>query len=146
MTAPMARPAPQMVRSLAVDGLDALLQALRRRGYRLVGPTLRDGAIVYDEIASARDLPAGWTDVQNGGTYRVERRNDQALFGYAVGPHSWKRFLFPAATRLWRARRVPHGRADQLVPVRLQRREQGAEAVAVEDDAHAWPFANMSRS
>jgi sulfhydrogenase subunit beta (sulfur reductase) len=95
-----------MVRSLAVDGLDALLQALRRRGYRLVGPTLRDGAIVYDEIASAADLPAGWTDVQDGGTYRVERRNDQALFGYPVGPHSWKRFLFPAATRLWRARRV----------------------------------------
>ena len=107
MTASMATPAPKTLRSLTVDGLDALLQALRRRGYRLVGPTLRDGAIVYDEIASAADLPAGWTDVQDGGAYRVERRKDQALFGYPVGPHSWKKFLFPPATRLWRARRAP---------------------------------------
>jgi len=106
VTALTATPSPQTFRALTVDGLDALLQALRRRGYRLVGPTLRDGAIVYDEIASTADLPAGWTDVQDGGTYRVERRHDQALFGYPVGPHSWKRFLFPAATRLWRARRV----------------------------------------
>ncbi|HET7264031.1 MAG TPA: 4Fe-4S dicluster domain-containing protein [bacterium] len=103
----MAASAPQTFCALTVDGLAALLQVLRRRGYRLVGPTLRDGAIIYDEIASAADLPQGWTDVQDGGTYRVERRTDQALFGYPVGPHSWKKFLFPAATRLWRARRGP---------------------------------------
>ncbi len=102
----MAASAPQTFRSLTVDGLAALLQVLRRRGYRLGGPTLRDGAIVYDEIASAADLPKGWTDVQDGGSYRVERRTDQALFGYPVGPHSWKKFLFPPATRLWRARRT----------------------------------------
>ena len=29
---------------------DALLDALRRRGYATVGPTIRDGAVVYDEI------------------------------------------------------------------------------------------------
>ena len=108
----MPAPAPQTFRSLTVDGLSALLQVLRHRGYRLVGPTLRDGAIVYDEIASAADLPQGWTDVQDGGTYRVERRKDQALFGYPVGPHSWKKFLFPAATRLWRARRIRGRVAD----------------------------------
>jgi ferredoxin len=28
-----------------------------------------------------------------------------ALFGYAVGPHSWKRFLHPPVERLWQARR-----------------------------------------
>ncbi len=102
----MPDPRPRTLRALPVEGLDALLQALRRRGYRTVGPTLRDGAIVYDEITSAADLPAGWTDVQDGGTYRLARRGDGAYFGYAVGPHSWKRFLFPAATRLWRARRA----------------------------------------
>lgn len=50
-----------------IDGLQRLLDELRRRGYRVVGPTLRDQAIVYDDIASIDDLPRGWTDEQNGG-------------------------------------------------------------------------------
>jgi len=87
------------------EGLQALFDALAQRGYRVVGPTLRDQAIVYDDIASVRDLPAGWTDEQGGGRYRVVRREDNALFGYAVGPHSWKRFLFPPIQQLWRAQR-----------------------------------------
>ena len=87
------------------EGLQVLLDALAQRGYRVVGPTMRDQAIIYDDIASVRDLPAGWTDEQSGGRYRVVRREDNALFGYAVGPHSWKRFLFPPIQQLWRAKR-----------------------------------------
>jgi len=56
-----------------------------------------------DDLESADELPIGWTDRQDGGTYRLERRADEARFGYAVGPHSWKRFLFPPRVRLWRA-------------------------------------------
>src|SRR6476619_4124863 len=77
------------------DDFDALPAALARRGYTVVGPTVRDRAIVYDEIASSADLPAGWTDEQDGGHYRLRRRDDEALFGYAVGPHSWKRYQLP---------------------------------------------------
>ncbi|MBT8213051.1 MAG: 4Fe-4S dicluster domain-containing protein, partial [Acidimicrobiia bacterium] len=47
------------------------------------------------------DLPVGWTEVQEGGTYRLTRREDDALFGYAVGPHSWKRFLHPPEVTVW---------------------------------------------
>ena len=86
--------------------LDELFAALSKRGYRLVGPTVREGAIVYDELKSAADLPAGWTDEQNGGTYRLKRRSDDALFGYTVGPHSWKKFLHPPLVRLWEANRT----------------------------------------
>ena len=82
-----------------------LLDALTKRGYQILGPTVRDGAIVYDELNSAADLPVGWTEEQNGGTYRLKRRNDQALFGYVVGPHSWKKFLHPPVVRLWQATR-----------------------------------------
>ena len=88
---------------IAVEVLDDLFTALRRRGYRVLGPTVRDGAIVYDDLDCAYELPTGWTDRQDGGTYRLERREDEARFGYAVGPHSWKRFLFPPRVRLWRA-------------------------------------------
>ena len=82
------------------DQLDPLLDAIRRRGFRLVGPVLKDGAICYDDISSAADLPEGWTDEQDAATYRVRRRDDQALFGYNVGPQSWKKYLFPSVTRL----------------------------------------------
>jgi ferredoxin len=90
---------------LAADSLDALLAALHARGFRVIGPTLADGAVVYDEVESAADLPAGWTDAQDAASYRLERRTDGALFGFAVGPHSWKQFLFPPRVRLWQAQR-----------------------------------------
>ncbi len=89
---------------VAPEALDDLLAALRRRGFRVLGPTVRDGVIVYDDLERAAELPVGWTDRQEAGTYRLERRQDEARFGYAVGPHSWKQFLFPARLRLWRAR------------------------------------------
>jgi hypothetical protein len=91
------------------EALDDLLRALAAHGFRTVGPTVRDGAIVYDDIESAAELPIGWTDDQAPGRYRLERRDDEARFGYAVGPHSWKQFLLPARIRLWRARKQDDG-------------------------------------
>ncbi len=82
-----------------------LLASIRTAGYRIVGPTVRDGAIVYGPIEAESDLPVGWTDRQEAGTYRLERRADGALFGYNVGPHSWKKYLFPSRERLFTAHR-----------------------------------------
>jgi sulfhydrogenase subunit beta (sulfur reductase) len=90
-------------------GLQALIDVLRSAGYRVVGPTIRAGAIVPGEVSTIGDLPAGWTDEQEGGRYRLRRRDDDALFGYAAGPQSWKQFLFPPRSLLWRARRGDHG-------------------------------------
>lgn len=89
--------------------LPRLFEALRARGYQVVGPTVRDGAIVYDTLAGHEQLPVGWTDEQDGGKYRLKKRNDAALFGYVVGPHSWKKFLFPPEQRLFRARKTEAG-------------------------------------
>jgi ferredoxin len=94
---------------LTIEGLQLLLDRLKARDYRVVGPTVRDQAIVYDDIASLDDLPRGWTDEQDGGHYRLLRRDDDALFGYAVGPHSWKKFLHPPTLRLWRSERDASG-------------------------------------
>ncbi|MDP2653738.1 MAG: 4Fe-4S dicluster domain-containing protein [Candidatus Omnitrophota bacterium] len=82
-----------------------LFEVLRQRGYQIIGPTLQDGAIVYAEIQGETDLPIGVTDEQDGGTYRVKPRNDQALFGYAVGPVSLKKFLSPPSVKILGARR-----------------------------------------
>ncbi|MFZ0571348.1 MAG: 4Fe-4S dicluster domain-containing protein [Rhodomicrobium sp.] len=91
------------------DVLQALIGVLARQGYTVLGPSVRDGAIIYDEIASLEDLPAGWTDRQEAGRYGLERREDGALFGYAVGPQSWKRFLHPPAETLWTAHKTEEG-------------------------------------
>jgi sulfhydrogenase subunit beta (sulfur reductase) len=99
------------------EALEDLLTALTSRGFRVVGPTVRDGAIVYEDLDSAGDLPIGWTDDQDAGRYRLERRDDEARFGYAVGPHSWKQFLLPPRIRLWRARRQEDGFEVQEEPL-----------------------------
>lgn len=92
------------------ERFDALFEALARRGFTVLGPTLRDGAIVYDEVSRAADLPEGWTDEQEAGRYRLRRRDDQALFGYVVGPHSWKKYLHPPEVRLVKSERGEDGR------------------------------------
>jgi len=90
---------------LTPQQLEKLFPALHSRGYQVVGPVVRDGAIVYDVVEKLADLPAGWTDEQEAGRYRLRRRDDGALFGYVVGPQSWKKYLHPPAVRLLNAER-----------------------------------------
>ncbi len=91
------------------EGLDALFGALHEGGYRIVGPTVRDAAIVLEQLSSPAELPTGVGDVQDGGTYRLRQRGDNAVFGFANGPQSWRRFLFPPRELLWRAERSEGG-------------------------------------
>jgi len=86
---------------ISCEGLQTLINALAQRGYEVLGPVVKDGAIVYDRIARVADLPVGWTDHQEAGRYRLERRTDGAVFGFAVGPQSWKQFLHPPLESLW---------------------------------------------
>ncbi len=89
--------------TLSVDGLGQLLAALHDDGYRVLGPTVRDGAIVHAELRTTDELPRGTGDEQDPGTYRLRPRDDAALFGYAVGPTAAKRDLFPPRQPLWSA-------------------------------------------
>ena len=79
------------------------------RVYDVVGPTVRDGAVVYDTLASVDDLPKGVHDEHGRGRYRLSQGDDEAWFGYVVGPQSWKRFLHPPLLTLWRAERRERG-------------------------------------
>lgn len=88
-----------------VTQLGKLIEVLAREGYSVIGPTIRDGAVVYEPIGSVDDLPQGWTDEQAPGRYRLKRRDDDATFGYTVGPQSWKKYLHPAEVCLWSAQR-----------------------------------------
>ncbi len=82
-------------------GFDSLLAELRRDGYDVYGPQVRDDVITIDRLSSVDQLPQGWTDEQEGGRYRLRPRDDDARFGYAVGPRTWKELLHQPRTPVW---------------------------------------------
>ncbi|MEU2222908.1 4Fe-4S dicluster domain-containing protein [Streptomyces sp. NPDC018347] len=88
------------------DGMAALVDVLIRRGFTVIGPTARDGAIVLAELRSADELPYGWGVELEAGRYRLRERADGAAFANAAGPQSWKSFLHPPRVREWSADRV----------------------------------------
>jgi len=90
---------------LSKNDFQKLFGILGKDGYSVIAPTVRDNAIIYDEIESAQELPVGKRDEQQAGRYRLKDRDDQAFFGYVVGPHSWKKYLHPPKIRLWSAHR-----------------------------------------
>ena len=94
---------PGSVWLMRAAALDQLLGSLRGAGYRVIGPTVRDGAIILDELTAASDLPFGWGVQLEPGGYRLRRRSDSAAFGHSAGPQSWKQFLHPPREKLWSA-------------------------------------------
>jgi NAD(P)H-flavin reductase/NAD-dependent dihydropyrimidine dehydrogenase PreA subunit len=88
--------------------LDRLITMLREDGRKVIGPTVRDAAIVYDEIESSADLPAGVNDRQAPGVYRIVEGADadqRHAFDFASSPSSWKAFTYPSRVPIARARR-----------------------------------------
>ncbi len=94
--------------------MQQLIDVLRSTGYQVHGPVLGNGAVVYDELSSVEQFPAGRGDQQQPGRYRLTVQEPAAWFGYTVAPQGWKRLFFPPATRLWRAERKGSGMT--LVP------------------------------
>ncbi len=84
-------------------GFDLLLDVLHRSGLRTIGPVVRDGGIVHGEISTTSDLPEGWHDHAAPGSYRLTKDEGSELFGWAVGPESWKSEFFVPSETVWRA-------------------------------------------
>ncbi|WP_224246302.1 4Fe-4S dicluster domain-containing protein [Hyalangium gracile] len=124
---------------LSLEQFEALLAALRSDGWQLTGPAVRQGAIVHTRLSGAEELPRGWTAVQAAGRYTLARREDEALFGYSVGPQSWKQLLFVPRLRLMRAQREAEGFRVEPEPAEPPRlaligaRSCDLHAIAVQD-------------
>ncbi|MCW7943871.1 4Fe-4S ferredoxin [Streptomyces hygroscopicus] len=91
------------------DGLDALVRVLKGRGRTVIGPTVRDRAVVLAELDSGDELPYGWGVELEAGQYRIRPRHDDAAFAHSAGPQSWKSFLHPQRVRQWTADRENGG-------------------------------------
>ena len=99
-----------MPRFLARAHLPDLFTALADAGYRCVGPTVRDGAIVYDRITGVADLPRGVHDAQAPGRYRLREGDTPRHFAWANGAQCLKPLSFAPEETLWRATRADDGR------------------------------------
>jgi sulfhydrogenase subunit beta (sulfur reductase) len=106
------------VRSIDRTTFARMLDLLVQQGYTLIGPTVRDGAIVLDEIEGIDDLPAGVRESQEAATYRLERADDDRLFDWAHGPDAGKRFLFPPRERIQTGARDAGGQVT-ITPAHL---------------------------
>jgi len=80
--------------------LQAVIDKLKDLGYRVVGPTVAQAAVVYADLDSVRQLPIGYVDAQEAGRYRLSPTDGDSYFAYVVGPHSLKNFLFPPRTTI----------------------------------------------
>jgi len=89
--------------TMASNDLESFFGLLAKKDFQVIGPTIRDGAIVCDELSSVSELPRGWTDEQEAATYRLKKREDDAFFGYTLGPQAWKRYLHEPRKMFWAA-------------------------------------------
>ena len=90
-------------RFLARGDFNQLLEALRAQGYRCMGPQVRDGAIVYDSLTQAEQLPVGIYVEQAPGSYRVQQSDSVRAFAWANGPQALKPLVNAAHEVLWTA-------------------------------------------
>ncbi|GAB6041787.1 4Fe-4S dicluster domain-containing protein [Endothiovibrio diazotrophicus] len=90
-------------RYLPRERFGSLISALRDAGFRVVGPRLRDGAIVVDDLDAAEQLPRGVSVEQRPGYYRTHEGEGPRYFAWSNGPQMLKPFLFAPREVLWKA-------------------------------------------
>ncbi len=77
-----------------------LFHALKQLGYQILGPVLSQGAIQWKTITAPEDLPIGWNDRQEPGSYRLEQDSHSRFFNIIHGPESLKPLTFTSRETL----------------------------------------------
>lgn len=116
---PAPAPSREPPQFLPRDRFDDLLDALRTGGRRVVGPVNDDGALVFDDLAGAADLPAGLTIVPSPGRVRLEPLpagpGRARQFHYPVTADGIKRWTYPSRVEALAAETDADGRVTVRV-------------------------------
>ncbi|HLB44689.1 MAG TPA: 4Fe-4S dicluster domain-containing protein [Candidatus Limnocylindrales bacterium] len=75
--------------------LAKLLDRLHDGGRQVIGPTIRDGAVMLDPIERVDQLPVGWGIDNAPGKARLVEQHGSRVFDQPPGPSSWKRWTYP---------------------------------------------------
>ncbi|MCU7829794.1 MAG: 4Fe-4S dicluster domain-containing protein [Candidatus Thiodiazotropha sp. (ex Myrtea sp. 'scaly one' KF741663)] len=86
---------------LTRDALEKLFIVLSQLGYQILGPVVRDGAIQFDTLSAADQLPRGVSNDQQPGHYRLEQGENQRQFDWNHGPQGLKPVCFSPREVLW---------------------------------------------
>ncbi len=111
--------------ALPKPALEKLLANLLRMGYRVLGPQIQDGVIVYKALNRTLDLPKGYVSQQDSGSYRLVYTGHARYFDATPAAQSWKQFFFPSRTELESFTRQENGtwqveeRTPDLTPLAL---------------------------
>lgn len=92
--------------------LQELIDALHHAGFLCIGPQVRDGAIVYEPLKQAEQLPWGIRDDQSPGQYRLEKTNEKKAFSFANGAQAIKPLLFKSREVVWKVARNAEGKLE----------------------------------
>ena len=71
-----------------------LVDSLKKHGYKVLSPVIRDEVLQWEQIQKIEDLPIGWRDHQRPGQYRLEQTQSGHYFDVVLGPESLKRHTF----------------------------------------------------
>lgn len=89
--------------------LQLLMDCLKDDGYGLIGPKIKDDAIVFEELADASELPYGIEENTAPGRYQLQKARHKRAFSFNTGPQGLKPFLFAPEQELWRAEHTENG-------------------------------------
>ena len=96
-------------RRLEISDFEKVFTWLIHNHYQVVGPVVKDGAVTLQSVSSFDEIARGCYDHQEAGLYRLEDKKDGSLFKHTVGPHSFKKFLYPPRRKLWEATKTDTG-------------------------------------
>jgi sulfhydrogenase subunit beta (sulfur reductase) len=96
-------------RFLESRDLQRLHQALVQAGYEVIGPQVKDDAILFAPLNSVDQLPWGWQEQANAGSYRLQHTAGRRAFAWNTGPQGLKPWLFQPRQSLWRAENTEDG-------------------------------------
>ena len=109
--------------ALTPSDLVAVVDALCAQFDEVIAPVAVDGLVRMRPIDSADELPAGVTDDQQPGSYRLATTGGHHRFSYAVGPDSLKAVVHPPRSPVWTMTRDDAGAvAVTVAPIHPVRR------------------------
>ncbi len=85
--------------------LHRFISLLKSEFDEVIGPVAVDGVIRLRPIESADDLPTGFTEQQETGSYRLLETGTSLRFSYGLGPDSLKSIVHPPRSPVWTMRR-----------------------------------------
>ena len=85
--------------------LQELVDILTEHGYQCLGPSVKDGAVVFEAFNHVDALAKGFVDTQDAGHYSLTASDTPTIFDWTVGPQGIKPWVFKARETLWQVQK-----------------------------------------